>query len=1141
MNYDEYIKMIPKETYDFVNLALKLIDFYIIDDNKIVIENIGTIDGLESKIFTILLFVNYHQGYNNLTNILLNEYQIKPEFINFDNIKDFENYDVDYNKVFGKTVAIFMPFVFEETYIFLTSQRIIYEYYNKFSSEIALSRMFSKSQWYTMFNSKYSAYLISLEDDLLKPKKLDFYKDLSYNVVSYLNKAAQIFKHFQMCKADKYNNIIKTEEDFTVASLLLSIYFSEDSKMLSFFESIGLKKDFCKSKLLNDTTIKTCEERYFYPSLLKYFKRYLDDGLNKAVAKKDLTVEKIISNIFDRNFTNSFVTEIVLNDAGLSLSDFSDFENKVKAFEEEYEFIERQKKMDKFFGGTPNETIEFVYFASKVHQFIKTNMNNKCKKYINDESDISAISFFISSYFKTNDFIPYFKANGISKEKVLNIFGLNLKKEEIESIEVDVDLIINNYSDIVFGYTSDKEKVDINAVLFSLGNCQKIKSSSILKLVKDINPDIRISDNFINLVKDYKENQESIRKYTLEQKFFGNMQEESIEFVKKASQVYQALEKSDKTTPFTRDDLVEIAIFYTAIQFYDTDECDYLNQLKKVSIGDTLSIRYVSDYKDNIDIIYNLFGKYIFGGKNKGKDKSEITIRDIYTNIFNKNINNSIALYKFLNDIGFNYEKFINFDEVFADYLEQSIINKVKQSINGESKKNYFENLSQIYKCLLNMAKEGKLVYNINDNIEEIKSAARLLSILISEHTTIEKYLLLLSKRGINLENYLRYLNISLDDFNKYKKEEIDYLLIEKEFREYNSYHDYLFFLREQSARGIISIIKEAFKEHDNGYLYGNFIKFMNQSPEIVAKEMDTGEEVIIPLSKEERINKLMTMPTATIDDDLKSVFNFGRELTDYALVIADEFVDIAINDSGNERVLDIQGEITKLSRKPSIFTKKKPLSEKIAYNKAILDNLNDVLKENETRMIEVIEHLGYLKKLIATYIYRVNEYNNVLQTAIDYFEKSKTTGLKNIDNETLLQTLNDRLKDYQGALIISVGQYQKVSTLLKTYYINLNRTSNARNTTIPNLYIELSIRDSIAFAKESLSDLENINALLDNIVTANNQVLENKTLKIKGKNNEVPKELIDSIRKELETSDLIATNTDDEKDDNSKPFTKKI
>lgn len=621
------------------------------------------------------------------------------------------------------------------------------------------------------------------------------------------------------------------------------------------------------------------------------------------------------------------------------------------------------------------------------------------------------------------------------------------------------------------------------------------------------------------------------------------MQKQGIEFIKKVSQVYQALENSDKTVQFNVDDLVQIAILYTAINFYTGDEIKFLGTLKSASIADTLNVysnyrhtNSISNYTDSIDIIYSKFGKYIFGGKNKGKNKCDLTIEDIFTNIFDKG-NCSVALCKFLDDISFDYGKFMNFGENFIEYKKQTIINNVEHSIYGESKKGYFENLSQIYKCLLNMGKEEKLIYNINDNIEEIKNAARLLSILISEHENIKKFLLLLSKKGIDLKNYLQYLNISFDDFNKYKKEEIDYLLIGEEFCEYGNYHDCF-----SNELGIIYIIKELFKKHDNGYLYEGFIKFLNQSPEIIAKEMETGEEVIIPLSKDEQINYFMSMPIDTIDYSLKSMSSFGRELSDHSLMIANEFVNIAIMDNGNERVLNIQEEMNKLSRKPSIFAKKKSISEKLANNKAILDNLNDILKENEERMIEVIDHFGYLKKLIAAYVYRLNKYIEVLETSINNFENGipiNVNGLENIDNKSILQILRDKLTDYQNSLIISVGQYQKISLLLNTYFINLNKTTNARNTVIPNLYIELSIRDSIILEQESIADLNSINDLLTNIVKANNQVLDKSTFQIRG-NSEIPKELIESIQNELSDGNLSIFNTDNNVDDSSKQIKKK-
>ena len=1145
INYDEYIKIVPKETAEFVNLVLKLFDKYICKEYAILVkdgnEETVTIEHLETKIFAILLGVKYYQNLNDSTRIILDSCGLKEEFINTLNIEKLKEIDVDYNNVFNKTANIFCQYKYYENYMYLLPERIIYNIYYAEKYYINQINYIFENDWRNIFSNQYSKLAIDIEENQKNMLEKEVYKDLPYDLINYLEKVASWFGWFSSNSKSEYNSeVIETFDDIALVSLIFAIY-DIDNKITQFFANLGINESRVRSFFVKGKTGSPSLPPSCAAIIRQFLNKYINDGVNKEKERKNLTIENIINNIFDRDFTNSLVLEKLLYKYKVSINDFSDFENKLISFEKNDEILKRQKDIKNFYGEINREVIDFTEFVSRVHKVLKGYFaNNQInQKYVRNETDITFLALFISSYFIPNDFINYFKDNGITKEKLMNKLNINITKDDILKVESDISIIIDNYKDIIFKYTSDRRKISINTVLYGLGNSE-ITNSCILMLARDINPNLRLTNNFINLITDYNRNQENIRKYQLEQKFFGDMNKETIKFIKHVSKVYQALENLTKTTQFSRDDLIEIAIYYKAINYNDEDlRFKFLGTLKNKQLTDILGINYSSDYEESIDIIYNYFGKYIFGGKNKDKKRYEITIKDIYTNIFNKDMNNSLALYKFLDDIDFCYEKFNSFDESFAQFEKDEHIIKVKNCFNYSNCGHYFDNLSKIYNHLCSISNDENFIYDINKDIDYIKDASRLLAFLLeSNNEELDKYLSLLNKRRINIDNYLKYINISLEDFNNYQNKKIDYLTIYENFKEYKELSDH-----RNCTSNLVNYL--FINKENNKYRYENFIKYLSESPEIVSREMGSGEEVIIPLTQDEQLNYLTTMPVSKLEYNLNSISKFGQELADHSIIIANEFVNIAIQDNGNNRVLDIKEEISKLMKKPSIFSRKIPVSEKIAHNKEILDNLTEILKENETRMIEVIEHFTYLKKLIAVYVYRLNNYIEELNHNLKNFENIENNKCQNLfealDSNTIKQTLSAKLVDYQTSLNISLQQYNKINLILNNYLLNLSKTSTARNTTIPNLYIELSIRDSILLEQDSISDLNDINNLLSNIVKANNDLLDSNTFKV-GKNNRndfANKSLSESISEVLKAEHLLEQRDTYEIGDN-KPYVKK-
>lgn len=1100
MSYQKFISYVPIDTKEYVDNFLKLYKWYIIDKNisKTKFKN----EKYETQIFVLLLSAKY-----------------KNIFAINGNVKNIESLEEVFEDNFSELSDILCDYPNLERYVYLTPERIILNYlrYNidyydqDFLYDISYSEPFKMKAEKYVYLAKNNLELMSSEHIIEKNVEIEFFKNLSYELIVFLRKSAEIFEYFCNHSIGYDNKLISTNSDACVASMLISISLM-DNVVSSYLKSIGIDQS-----IINETfNMNYYKDFKFdvpssYVALLKaYFNDFVFGGKNENIERTKLAIENVISNIFDSNFTNSRVVDAVLYKLNLSSDDFFDFPDKVKLFEKNYLILKEEQEKQEFYGNIHSDVVKFLEFVYKTYTVIKNNEIYR-NNIIKNENDFMILSIFISSYFFNNSYVDYFKNNGISYEKLINCLEIKITKKQIETINPSLDILKiykeiifatkidkgnltidpKNNKQLIFATELDKEKVTINNILGRILN-----SECIYNLINQINPNMNLKSNLVHTIESYNCHKEELRKYELEQKFFGDMPKETIEYIKEAEKIHQFIsEYKENIYFFTDDDLIQISLFLTLIGEYRLNEkYDELtiksldNMYKNIDIKkypefDKILHEFgiVDSIEYNIDFIYNNFGKYVFGGNNKNKEKKNIEIKDIFTNIFGCSFSTSTTLNKFLFDIEFDKSKLKNYDEYFINFKEEKFIEKVKNKIRYNSLTDYYEDLSKIYQILKEIGSE-------NNNINNIEDSSQLLACFIKGDPSNLR-ISLLKNRKINLESYLKYLNISNEKFDNYKNKEVNYHIIDEKFSQfYNSaftFDNILMFLFGKLSLG---------SEQHNKFV--DYIKWLNQSPNIVEEEMESGKEVIVPMTQDEQIRYFNNLPINKLEFNIPAISSFGKDLSEHSFVIADEYLKIALMDSDENSVIcNIQQELDKINIKPEkklFFRKKISGTEKIEQNKTTLNNLNKFLEEKEDNLYKQIEHFEYLKKLIAIYIYRLNNYILELENVTNNFH-SKKNHFENIDTEIIEQISNDKLLDFKKALILSTEQYQKINLLLRTHAITLSKISTYKNTIIPNLYIELSIKDGIISEKESLESLKKISDLLDNMVSNNNQLLNQK------------------------------------------------
>lgn len=1105
MSYQKFISYVPIDTKEYVDNFLKLYKWYIIDKNisKTKFKN----EDYETQIFVLLLSAKY-----------------KNIFTINDNVKNIESLEEVFEDYFSELSGILCDCSNLERCVYLIPDQIILnylrhniDYYDQdFLSDTSYSELLKMKAEEYVDLAKNNVVKMNSEYVIEKNVEIEFFKNLSYELIVFLKKSTEIFKYFSNHSRGYDTNLISTNSDACVASMLISISLM-DNKVSSYLKSIGIDESIINEAFnMNYYKDFKFDVPPSYVALLKvYFNDFIFGGKNKNIERSKLVIENVISNIFDSSFTSSRVVDAVLYKLNLSSDDFFDFTDKVKLFEKNYLILKEEQEKQEFYGNIHSDVIKFLEFVSKTYTVIKNNEIYR-NNIIKNENNFMILSIFISSYFFNNTYVDYFKNNGISYEKLINYLKIKITKKQIETINPSLD-ILKKYKQIIFATKLDKEKVTINNILGGILN-----SECIYNLINQINPNMNLKSNLVNTIESYNCHKEELRKYKLEQKFFGDMPKKTIEYIKEAEKIHQFIsEYRENINFFTEDDLIQISLFLTLIVEYRLnkryDELTVMsldNMFKNIDIkkypefdeilcklNTVDSIKYNS-IKYNMDFIYNNFGKYVFGGNNKNKEKKNIEIKDIFTNIFGCSFSTSTTLNKFLFDIEFDKSKLKNYDEYFINFKEEKFIEKVKNKIRYNSITDYYENLSKIYQILKEIDSE-------NNNINNIEDSSQLLACFIKGDSSNLR-ISLLKNRKINLESYLKYLNISNEKFDNYKNKEVNYHIIDEKF-------SHLYYLNFDSIlMFLFGKLPQASEQHNK---FVDYIKWLNQNPNIVEEEMEFGKEVIVPMTQDEQIRYFNNLPINKLEFNIPAISSFGKDLSEHSFVIADEYLKIALMDSDENNVIcNIQQELDKINIKPEkklFFRKKISGTEKIEQNRTTLNNLNKFLEEKEDNLYKQIEHFEYLKKLIAIYIYRLNNYILELENVTNNFH-SKKNHFENIDTEIIEQISNDKLLDFKKALILSTEQYQKINLLLRTHAITLSKISTYKNTIIPNLYIELSIKDGIISEKESLESLKKISDLLDNMVSNNNQLLNQKDFSGNLPKNAVLK-LSDETKKSIE------------------------
>ena len=855
LSYEEFIKLLPEGTKEYVEDVLRSITQFIILNRKIYIVESNNFIDEDYKIKTIfseILSKNNEYSYiakkiKNVTFIDISNksiYLIKSYSINPDAFNLYKEYFLIYNDI--------------SYYYGLTPLELVNNIFNIDHSVLEFDDSNFKRHRCFIANDDYKKLNI---DKIIEEKRKEFennlsielFRDTPIDIIHLITNASKIYnyniKHIK-------DMLYKSIDDLVADSILTSYLSSEDEDVKTMIKKLNLSPgiiDFYRKKDLVKTSDLAIEPNYY--SIKMYYEKYYKDLNSK-------TIENMFINLFNRNITNSTYVEELLNKYNID-------ENKIISLLDTRTSQEKINEILTNFNGDKTKLARL----SKVYSLTLKKVNPLTNKYLNTKNDILTYSYltYLSIYEQDNILYKYLKDNDVTIDKINNLVEVNLTNEEIneESITLEVikDIVSKNIDNFDEYFIKDSKSNIIINIINSISNNK----------ICDLNSEIE----------NYKEKKELEYKDKIYLELFNGLNKETISFIKHLA--FENKYLSANISDIDRKDLIMLSIMHSA---FNVDSLrSYLYTKYDIAIeevNDLIKVKYNNFYaddgyrydeEDNI-MLYNDYYDFIFKGYNQDMARQDIMPQHIFRNIFNKSLYNRAYLVKLLHNLKFNLSDFDNFTNDFNNYLlEDQVKDKMKSIFkdftscdNGRYLNVYIENI------ILNALAINTRINKSNPNLSDLDKEK--LSIMLSYILAYIDYIDVIEvdnkfifgintlyNNGITLELICKYLNTSKDEL-KFNIPLIDYKL----FDNYMKYFD-----SNKQEKSLMTIMSNLFNpEINNSNILSVIGNLPSEQSRVLNIELSTFKPYIPSLS--ECIESLRSIEVKQMNvSDINDMMSYGN------------------------------------------------------------------------------------------------------------------------------------------------------------------------------------------------------------------------------------------------------------------------
>lgn len=1087
LSYEEFIKLIPEGTKEYVEDVLRSITQFIILNRKIYIEESNNFINEDYKIKTIfseILSKNNEYSYiakkiKNVTFIdtsdksiyLSKSYSINPDAFNL-----YKEYFLIYNDI--------------SYYYGLTPLELVNNIFNIDHSVLEFDDSNFKRHRCFIANDDYKRLNI---DKIIEEKRKEFennlsielFRDTPIDIIHLITNASKIYnyniKHIK-------DMLYKSIDDLVVDSILTSYLSSEDEDVKTMVKKLNLSPgiiDLYRKKNLVKTSDLAIEPNYY--SIKMYYEKYY-----KALNNK--TIESMFINLFNRNITNSTYVEEVLNKHNID-------ENKIVNLLDTRTEQEKINEILTNFNGDKTKLARL----SKIYSLTLKKVNPITNKYLNTKNDILTYSYltYLSIYEQDNILYKYLKDNDVTIDKINNLVEVNLTNEEIneESITLEVikDIVSKNIDNFDEYFIKDSKSSTLTNIFNSLSNNK----------ICDLNSEI---ENYIE-----KKELEYKDKIYLE--LFNGLNKETISFIKHLA--FENKYLSANISDIDRKDLIMLSIMHSA--FNEDSLRSYLYTKYDIAIeevNDLIKVKYNNFYaddgyrydeEDNI-MLYNDYYDFIFKGYNQDMARQDIMPQHIFRNIFNKSLYNRAYLVKLLHNLKLNLSDFDNFTNDFNNYLlEDQVKDKMKSIFkdftscdNGRYLNVYIENI------ILNALAINTRINKSNPNLSDLDKEK--LSIMLSYILAYIDYIDVIEvdnkfifgintlyNNGITLELICKYLNTSKDEL-KFNIPPIDYKL----FDNYMKYFD-----SNKQEKSLITIMSNLFNpEINNSNILSVIGNLPSEQSRVLNIELSTFKPYIPSLS--ECIESLRSLEVKQMNvSDINDMMSYGNELSKHFVTINEEEHKLLSGDSNDKSIANINEIIANsyevIEPKKSFFKwlfNEEETNNNITIKLEAIPKLKEAINVNISILSSELLTYDKIRKYIIEYAKKNREY--IIKTSeIVTLLENKTNEINpndpysyidSLQISSQLQIVREKQNRFNTSNQLLNQELFKINQAIVNHFITINALEMARDDLLPLISSEILISQGNKDVNSSLELSKNImnlfKAMLERNVDSTKEVL---------------------------------------------------